>query len=56
MEAIGEERGPGQACRLNVIHGVEKIRKEFSEHPEMPGVTIAGAIYEVRTGEVEWLE
>lgn len=56
LEAIGEERDPGQACRLNVIHGVEKIRKEFSEHPEMPGVTIAGAIYDVRTGEVEWLE
>ena len=26
------------------------------EHPEMPGVTVAGAVYDIRTGEVEWLE
>ena len=56
MEAVGEERDPDQACRLNVTHGVERIRKEFSEHPEMADVTVAGAIYDIRTGEVEWLE
>ena len=56
LKAVGEECDPGQACRLNVIHGVEKIRKEFAEHPEMPGVTVAGAVYDIRTGEVEWLE
>ena len=55
LEAIGEERDPSQACRLNVTHGVEKIRKEFEDHPEMPDVTVAGAIYDIRTGEVEWL-
>ena len=56
LEAIGEERDPSQACRLNVTHGVEKIRKEFEDHPEMPDVTVAGAIYDIRTGEVEWLD
>ena len=56
LEAVGEERDPGQACRLNVIHGVEKIRKEFEDHPEMPDVTVAGAVYDIRTGEVEWLD
>ena len=53
MAAIGEERDPGQACRLNVIRGAEKIRKESAEHPEIPGVTVAGVIYDIRTGEVE---
>ena len=56
LEAIGEERDPSQACRLNVTHGVEKIRKEFEDHPEMPDVTVAGVVYDIRTGEVEWLE
>ena len=56
LEAVGEERDPGQACRLNVIHGAEKIRKEFEDHPEMPDVTVAGAVYDIRTGEVEWLD
>lgn len=56
LEAVGEERDPGQACRLNVINGVEKIRKEFAEHPEMPDITVAGAVYDIRTGEVEWLD
>ena len=56
LEAIGEERDPSQACRVNVTHGVEKIRKEFEDHPEMPDVTVAGAVYDIRTGEVEWLD
>ena len=56
LETIGEERDPSQACRLNVTHGVEKIRKEFEDHPEMPDVTVAGAVYDIRTGEVEWLD
>ena len=55
MEAIGEERDPAQACRLNVTHGVERIRREFADHPEMPDVTVTGAVYDIRTGEVEWL-
>ena len=56
LEAIGEERDPAQACRLNVTHGVERIRREFADHPEMPDVTVTGAVYDLRTGEVEWLE
>ena len=55
QEAIGEECDPEQACRLNVLHGVERIRHEFAEHPEMPSVEIAGAVYDIRSGTVEWL-
>jgi carbonic anhydrase len=55
QEAIGEERDPDRACRLNVRHGVERIRKEFDQHPEMPDVEIRGAVYDIQSGEVEWL-
>ena len=55
LEAVGPERDPDAACRLNVIHAVEKLRQEFGEHPEMPGVQICGAVYDIETGEVEWL-
>ena len=55
QEAIGEERDPDRACRLNVQHGVERIKREFDEHPEMPDVEIMGAVYDIQNGEVEWL-
>ena len=56
LEAVGDERDPDQACRLNVQHGVNKIMEEFSEHSEMPDVTVMGAIYDIQSGEVTWLE
>ena len=55
LEAVGEEQDPDVACMLNVRHGVERIRKEFADHPEVSGVEIAGAVYNIRSGEVEWL-
>ena len=56
LEAIGDETDPNVACRMNVIHGVSQIRKEFSHHPEIPEVEITGAIYNIATGKVEWLD
>lgn len=56
LEAIGEETGPVEACRLNVLHGVDLIKKEFADHPEVSEVEIIGAIYDIRTGKVAWLE
>ena len=56
LEAVGEERNPDLACRLNVRHGVERIRADFAEHPEMPDVEIRGAVYNIWSGEVEWLD
>ena len=57
QKAIGQERDPDAACRLNVRHGVETIRRAFAEHPEIPsaGLEIRGAIYDIRSGEVSWL-
>jgi len=57
QRAIGEERDPDAACRLNVLHGVEMIRQAFRDHPEIPsaGLDIRGAVYDIRSGAVEWL-
>ena len=55
LEAIGEERDAGRACELNVLHGVKRLKKEFAEHPEIPSVEIRGAVYDIRSGKVEWL-
>lgn len=55
-EAIGMERDEDKACRLNVRHAVDRLRKEFSEHPEVGGAVIEGAVYDILTGDVQWLE
>ena len=53
--AIGSERDPDRACCLNVAHAVDRLRKEFASHPEIGGVVIEGAVYDIRSGEVRWL-
>ena len=57
QKAIGEERDPDAACRLNVLHAVERIRGAFREHPEIPSaeLEVRGAVYDIRSGAVEWL-
>ena len=55
LEAVGEERDPHQAVRLNVLHGVEQIRKAFAEHPEIGNIDVRGAVYDIEHGTVEWL-
>ena len=56
--AVGEERDPDAACELNVVHAVEVIRREFAEHPEIPTdeIDVLGAVYDIRTGAVRWLQ
>ena len=56
LEAAGEERDPEKACRLNVTHGVERIQREFQRHPEIGEIKVQGAMYDIRSGEVEWLK
>ncbi len=56
LAAVGEERDPDRACRLNVKDGVERIRTAFAEHPEIPDVEIRGAVYDIQSGAVEWLD
>ncbi len=53
--AIGDVHDADRACRLNVCSGVERIRTEFAEHPEIGSIAVRGAIYDIRSGAVEWL-
>ena len=55
--AVREERDPDLACRMNVEHAVETIKRAFHDHPEIPSANleIRGAIYDIRSGEVNWL-
>ena len=56
-EAIGAEKNDYKATVLNVKHGVNVIRQAFREHPEIQsdGLDIVGAVYNVDTGKVDWL-
>ena len=56
--AVGEEKDPLLACEKNVRRGVEILRREFREHPEIPAekLEIRGAVYDIASGEVRWLE
>lgn len=56
QEAIGMERDPNEACRLNVIHGVKVLRKVFLSEPDTINLEIKGAVYDIKTGVVEWLD
>ena len=55
QKAIGTERDPDKACRLNVEHAVARLKGDFRLHPEIGGVVIEGAVYDIRSGEVKWL-
>ena len=55
LEAVGDERDPDRACRLNVAHGVARIQREFAAHPEIGGIDVRGAVYHIVSGEVTWL-
>lgn len=56
--AVGEERDPVLACERNVRRGVEILRREFREQPEIPTekLEIRGAVYDIASGAVRWLE
>lgn len=56
QKAIGMERDPNKACRLNVAHGVKVLRRAFLKEPDPEDIEIKGAVYNIQTGGVEWLE
>ena len=49
LQAVGTERDPGRACRLNVAHVAERVKGV------VPSADVRGAIYDMMTGGVEWL-
>jgi carbonic anhydrase len=55
LSAIGTEKNPDQACRLNVKHAVDKLKTEFDQHPEIQDVDVCGAVYDICSGGVEWI-
>ncbi len=57
-EAIGEETDDHKATVLNVKHGVNIIRNAFHDHPDIEDgeLDVIGAVYDIETGVVEWIE
>lgn len=55
--AIGDEKDDFKASCMNVKHGVETIRHELEIHPihDPKGVEVAGAIYHIEDGRVEFI-
>jgi len=55
--AIGDEKDDFKASCLNVKHGVETIRHELEIHPihDPKGLEVAGAIYHIEDGRVEFI-
>lgn len=49
--AIGNEKDYATAVELNTRAVVREVQKEFGKM-----VTVVGAIYNIETGEVSWLE
>ena len=56
QKAIGMERDPDTACRLNVLHGVKILKRAFQKEPHAADLAITGAVYDLKTGALEWLE
>lgn len=56
--AIGDEKDDFRAGCLNVKHGVEVIKHELEIHPphDAKGLVVAGAIYHIEDGRVEYLD
>ena len=55
-KAIGDEKDDYQASCLNVRHGVEILKDAFRSHTELSSLKAVGAIYDIATGKVEFLE
>lgn len=56
LEAVGQERDEAKACCLNVRHAMNRLEREFREHPEAGDAVIEGAVYDIQSGEVRWLD
>lgn len=54
--AIGDETDERLACERNIRYGVQELRAAFADHPELREMKVVGALYDIATGEVEWLE
>lgn len=56
-EAIGDTDDPYEASCLNIRHSVEAIESsKIIQHDEEEGLRVIGAIYDIESGEVRFLE
>ncbi|MCR4935626.1 MAG: carbonic anhydrase [Oscillospiraceae bacterium] len=53
LRAIGTERDPARAERRNVRYAVEQLRRHYAD---AAAPDIRGAIYDIRSGAVSWLD
>ena len=54
--AIGDEQDEARACCLNVRHSVRRIEESLDiRREEEHGLRVIGALYHLKTGEVEFL-
>jgi len=54
-KAIGDEKDDLKASELNVRRNGSLIQNAFKEHSELSGMKVTGAVYDIETGNVEWL-
>ena len=54
QKAIGDEKDDYEACKKNVMISVEIIRKQL-DMDDNHSCLVAGAIYDIKTGKVEFL-
>ena len=55
--AIGDTSDPYEASCLNVRHSIEAIESsQIIRHDEEEGLRVLGAVYDIETGEVHFLE
>lgn len=55
QKAIGDEKDEKQASILNVQYGVKQIQESLTGEENEPFLCL-GALYDIETGEVEWLK
>lgn len=57
VKAIGDEKDPYRAACLNVKHSIEMIESSLSiQEDEGYGLRVMGAIYDIETGKVDFLD
>ncbi len=57
-KAIGEETDDYRACCLNVNYSIHQIEEslEIQHLEESPGLRVVGAVYDIESGQVEFLQ
>ena len=55
-KAIGDEKDEAKACCLNVQRSVSVIKESLGEMVERGDLTVCGAVYDIASGKVAFLD